>query len=544
MTDLGDLARIATALGLVRDGSPNDDWFAEPDRFLAQVLSDPQQRDALVGTLDDLLGGGDAAAGGARTRVPILERGAVALDLVIDVVDGGSRVHLGLGVRVRRTADADSAGVRIEAYVPLFAADGSEQVASPLLLGAVDGTIELELAVELPTSTAVGGVALTAVEVGARIPTIGGATPVLTLALRGLRMPGSPDPTDLVVDPAALGGLGGTLTELVLALLRARTSDLPVSDPARALAGLLGLIPGDDVPDFPFVALAARGPVALAGWWATALEGAARASWLGYLADLLGAQVVTPAGLPVVVALDLGGDANLTIGLDVLPGAAGLPSVTPNLTVETRGATGVTLALEAQPVSVDLATHAAVALPALRLVARVADPAGGSLLGPVDSGTPAMSVRLGSLEAGFALDADRRPTLVLAALDAQVGATPYDRLDLTNGDAVAAASAQTVAQVAGSLISGLGTLGGVLGPLIGLSGPVPVDPVRLLSDPVGAIRDRWAALLDEPAATVRGVLQTLQGAISDAARAAEPVSGAGTAADPYRIALAEGVDLV
>ena len=160
----------------------------------------------------------------------------MALDLVIDVVDDGRRVHLGLGVRVRRTADTDSAGVRIEAYVPLFAAAGSEQVASPLLLGAADGTIELELAVDMPTATAVGGVALTAVELGARIPTIGDAIPALTLALRGLRMPGAPDPTDLVVDPAALGGLGGTLTELVLALLRARTSDLPVSDPARSPA--------------------------------------------------------------------------------------------------------------------------------------------------------------------------------------------------------------------------------------------------------------------------------------------------------------------
>ena len=90
-----------------------------------------------------------------------------------------------------------------------------------------------------------------------------------------------------------------------------------MSDPARALAGLLGLIPGDDVPDFPFVALAARGPVALAevvGERARVRrENPGSAS-----ADSLGARVVTPAGRPVVVALDLGGDATLTIGLDVL----------------------------------------------------------------------------------------------------------------------------------------------------------------------------------------------------------------------------------
>ena len=543
MTDLGDLTRIATALGLVRDGSPNGEWFAEPDRFLAQVLSTRSNATRSSGPSTTCWRWGRDRRGTLDPGADPGARRRGALDLVIDVVDGGRRVHLGLGVRVRRTADTDSAGVRIEAYVPLFAAAGSEQVASPLLLGAADGTIELELAVDMPTATAVGGVALTAVELGARIPTIGDAIPALTLALRGLRMPGAPD-----LDRPRRRPRRARRTRRHAHRARARAAARPHVGPPRERPGARARRPARTHPR----RRRARLPLRRAR---RTRAGRARRV-VGERARRCGASILAPlprrpprcaggdpAGRPVVVALDLGGDATLTIGLDVLPGAAGLPRVIPNLTVETRGATGVTLALEAQPVSVDLATRAAVALPVLRLLARVADPAGGSLLGPVDSGTPAMSVRLGSLEAGFALDADRRPTLVLAALDAEVGATPYDRLDLTNGDAVAAAAAQDRHADRGE------------------SRLRPRHPRRCArpahrAERARARRPRAAAqrpdrrhprlggTLDESAATVRGVLQTLQGAISDAARAADLVAGAGTTADPYRIALAEGVDLV
>ena len=75
----------------------------------------------------------------------------------------------------------------------------------------------------------------------------------------------------------------------------------------------------------------------------------------------------------------------------------------------------------------------------------------GALLGPV-AGPGGLQITVGSFEGGFALDADRRPLLVLAALDAVVGSTPYDRLDLTDGDALAGVAAQAVVDAAASLL--------------------------------------------------------------------------------------------
>ena len=126
------------------------------------------------------------------------------------------------------------------------------------------------------------------------------------------------------------------------------------------------------------------------------------------------------------------------------------------------------------PVSVDLATGAAVALPRLAALVSVGSAGAGALLGPV-AGPGGLQITVGSFEGGFALDADRRPVLVLAALDAVVGATPYERLDLTDGDALAGAAAQAVTDAATGLLGLLGPLGGAVGVLLGLTDPPGVD---------------------------------------------------------------------
>ena len=85
--------------------------------------------------------------------------------------------------------------------------------------------------------------------------------------------------------------------------------------------------------------------------------------------------------------------------------------------------------------------------------------------------------------------------------------------------------------------------------LIGLldppSGPAPrVDPAALLSDPLAAVGERWRALWAGPVETVRSVLAVAQQATADATHRAFPVTGEGTAADPFRLAVTDGVDLV
>src|SRR5262249_9718085 len=60
--DLGDLAGLATALGLVDDGDLVPDWFARPGDYLSSMLREPGQREALVAFVDEMLGGDEAGA--------------------------------------------------------------------------------------------------------------------------------------------------------------------------------------------------------------------------------------------------------------------------------------------------------------------------------------------------------------------------------------------------------------------------------------------------------------------------------------------------
>ena len=545
--DLGDIAGLATAVGLLDGGgSPTEGWFADPGRFLSSILSNPVQRQALVDTVDDLLGGSEASTDASgRTWLPLFEQDPVAVSVVLAEVGGGASVHVGLGARVRSASGPARVGVDVDAYVPLFAASGTTSVEDPLLIGKPGADIEVRLALSLPTGTSTGGVELASAEVSATIPT-GGGEPRIGLALRGLRMPGAAAARDVVVSADDIADLDDAVLELVLGLVQASADGLGPTDPGRGLAGLLGLVDGDGVPDFPVQDLLERGPIALAAWWSSCLQGPPRAIWLGHLATLLSgtvaglgeaARVRVPIG-PVTVVLDVAS----------VPSAGGLARVTPQVAVEVSGAAGTSLVLQVKPISLDLATGAAVALPSLSATARVTSGGPGPLLGPV-AGPGGLQITVGSFSGGFELDADRRPLLVLRAHDAVVGTTSYPALDLTDGDALAGVGANAVGDAAATLLDGLGPLGTAVAVLLGFedppAGPAPrVDPVRLLQDPVGALRERWSALLASAPDIVRSVLATWQGATAAQALQTTAVTGDGTPATPYRVAVTGDVDLL
>jgi hypothetical protein len=542
-TDLGDLTGLGIALGLLNadDGSPRSGWFADPARYLKTMLTDPGQREALLETADDLLGGSEAARDAkGRTWLPLFENDPVAVSVVLD--DSRPVVHVGLGVRVTVAAAPGEVGLDVEAYVPLFAAGAP----NALLLGQDGATVEVSLGLSLPPTADTGSVSLSRVEASAQVPTWG-PDPAVGLALRGLRLPGATSETDVVVEADRIDELDDALLDLVLGLLHAATDSLPPTEPARGLAGVLGLVDGDGVPELPVADVIAQGPTALAAWWAECLTGAAREPWLGHLAALLGASVVG-SGDAATVRVPVGGGVTVVLDVATAPGTAGLPVVTPRLSVEVAGAAGASLALTVEPVSIDLATGAAVAVPSLTALARVGSGGAGPLLGPV-TGPSGLEITVGSFEGGFALDADRRPLLVLAALNAVVGSTPYPRLDLTDGDALAGAAAQALVDAAASLLDALGSVGDAVGVLLGLtdppSGPAPrIDPVALLTDPLGALRERWLDLLAAPAETVRSVLEVWQETTAAAAVRAGAVTGDGTSLSPYRVALTDDVDLL
>jgi hypothetical protein len=542
--DLGGIDRLAAAIGLVDgDGALVADWFSRPGNYLSSVLADDAQRTALIEFVDEILGDSAQTTDEAgRAWVPIADVDDGEFTVAVVIEELASEVHVGVGVRLDRTSQS-GVGVEAEAFVPLFASargDGPAP-ADPLLLGTAGASIEIDLALTLPDGEVAGGVALARATLGASIPTAG-AEPAFRLALEGLTLPGASAPRDIVVDAAGLDELDDAVLDLLLGLARAVAADPAVAGPFAGLAAMLGL--GEDaVPDFPIADLRARGPRALAEWLAAALsEPAAQADWLGGLATLLGGTVADGA-----VALTIDG-ASVRVGVGVAPGTASLLSVTPRIEIFATGATGVELGLTLEPVTLDLGTGAAVALPSLAATARIAAAAGRLLEGGTAHG---LTIAVGSLEAGLALDGARRPRLVLLARDADVGATHFDVLDLSSPEALAAAAQDVVGEAVALLLDALGPAGDAVGVLIGLTdppgggtAPPQLDVGAFLADPLGAVASHWRTLIADHADVVPAVLGVLRDAIAAAPVAAVPIDGTGTEADPWRVPVAEGLDLL
>ncbi|MFZ0157657.1 MAG: hypothetical protein WAL50_01395, partial [Kineosporiaceae bacterium] len=397
--DLGDLAGLATALGLVDDGDLVPDWFARPGDFLSRILRDQQQREALVEFVDEMLGGDESSTDSlGRQWLPLVSVDGGTFTAYAVLETAGGRVVIGAGARVGVTS---ASGVRceVQALVPLFAQPltGGEVSVVP---GTVDAFVDLALDLTLPAGTASSDVALDGAALAVRIPTWDDGRPGFALTLRGLRLPGAAAATDIAVRADALDELDDALVALVLGLVRAQAATLPATEPLRGLASLLGLAP-DDVPDFPLDDLLDRGASALIDWLATTLgDDTARGIWLQGLATLLGGSVQgTGPTRHVAVGLP---PATLRLSVATTPGTGALPIVVPTLTLDVAGAAGVTLALDVDPVRLDLGTGSALAVPRLSLAARLTGAGGTALLAPTGSGLTRVGV--GELRAGFALD--------------------------------------------------------------------------------------------------------------------------------------------
>ena len=138
--DLGDVERLARAIGLLQDGGFNDDWLSNPARYLGFVLSDDGQRAALLAAVDDLLGGGDRETDAqGLVWLPLFERDDPALAFAA-VIDERAADHVAIGVGVKLSAEAPHAAMRL--HIPLFkAARGNTAIDEPILLGRAGGRI-------------------------------------------------------------------------------------------------------------------------------------------------------------------------------------------------------------------------------------------------------------------------------------------------------------------------------------------------------------------------------------------------------------------
>ena len=72
--DLGVLGDLAVALGIFTpDGSPDPGWFSDPAASLKSMLSNTDQRHALIAFVDAALGGADRTTEAGVIWLPVVE---------------------------------------------------------------------------------------------------------------------------------------------------------------------------------------------------------------------------------------------------------------------------------------------------------------------------------------------------------------------------------------------------------------------------------------------------------------------------------------
>ena len=562
---LGDVAALATALGLLDNGSIQPDWFADPGRYVSAMLRDAGQRTALAQFVEDAFSDHAAAVTDdpGRTWVPLAELAAgVNLYAVLEAGPRGEVVSA--GVRISMTDPAAEASV----LVPLVRVNqGSGVTFLPGLSSAdagdiTDATAALTAAVTLSDGT------LNSVGVSAAVPLTqapGGGlsgTPAVGVTVRGLRLPGGTQPLDISLDSAS--PLGPELASLLTAVLRAEAAG--ATGAARDLLGMAGLLPpggpgAGAIPPLPVADILTRGFPALREWL-LALVGsqAAMAAWIGLLGDLTGAAAV-PGGPPFGVRL-ASGRTVIDLTVDVAAGPDGDVVIMPGAAVSVQADGGalaeVSVGADVTLARIQLGARPGVqALPLLRLSARY-----GGDSGTIAAVSSPLVVNVGALRTGIALDNGRQPVFVLAAERVDVGlaaaqgdvgaATPrvhhHDVLDLTSPDALADVGSEALDAVVAEMLGALGQAGDSVSVLIGLTPPAShatdeawpkLSAGHFVADPAGALAAFWRSVADLGASGFADLLSAVPGLLGISGTG----SGAATAAQPWTLDLATGAAL-
>jgi hypothetical protein len=554
-SSLGDVAALATALGLIDESGPVADWFENPGQYVGAMLRDQAQRDALVQFVQAALG--DQAApvtdDPGRTWVPLFGL-TEAVDLFAVLEPNARGVVVSIGVRI---AASTPAAVNAEIRVPLLRVNqGSGVVFLPGLDAAssddaTDATAVLAAAVTIADTT------LNSVGLTASVPLTkpGGpfsGTPAVGVVVHGLLLPGSSQPLDVSLDSAS--AIGPEFAHLLTAVLQAEAAS--ATGAARDLLGLFGLLPaGGAIPPLPVAGILAGGLPPLRQWLASLIATpAAMQAWAGLLADLTGATVI-PGGPPYGISLSAG-RAVLGLTVDVAATEGGDPVITPGVVLSVATSLGggtsvseVSVSVDASLARIQLGAHPGVqALPQLSLLARY-----GGNSGTIVSVTSPAVVTVGALHAGLGLDDGRKPLLLLGAERVDIGSDAahlhhHDLLDLTSPDALADVGGEALDAVVAGMLAGLGTAGNAVSVLIGLTPPASrtgdanwpaLDATAFVADPVGAVAAFLRSVVALGGTGLADLLSVLPGLLGSAAAG----TGAGTADQPWTLDLAAGAAL-
>jgi large repetitive protein len=530
----GDIADLATALGVLKGGDINTAFFADPAATMGGTLRDATRRTALLQFLDDVLGDSAPQVHEATaTWTPVFElTDKVHLYLVTAQVADG--ITVGIGVL---GATSGTPGAQGRLSVPLALIPPSGPAVFLPGSGSADAVAEIAAQVD------VGSASLQSVGLTAAIPIGPQAAGAFTVSVTGLRVPGSDTPLDLSLDSSF--PIGPQLLHVIAILAETELQALAgnIEPEAAALLGLVGLAPDSVIP-LPLGDLATRGLAALRDWLAqVAASQAALTAWFAHLAALAGATVTGP----LAAALTLTSGVDLTLGLIVDTDSTGLPRFAP--TVGLSAAFGqAAIELNATVVRASIGAHPSVtALPELECHARYGAGSGASTILDITQADPVTQadvvVQVGALRAGIALDANRL-VFVLAADRVVLGPpgspATHDVLDLTSPDALAELGGQALSGVLSNLIAGLGAPAGAVSELFGLTQPAAwsggswpvINAAALIADPVKA----WLGFLGQVLALGPQAFADLLSSAATLLGQSAVAAAAGTQADPWLIA--------
>jgi hypothetical protein len=554
-SSLGDIAALATALGLLDGSGLVADWFENPGKYVGAMLRDQAQRDALVQFVQAALG--DQAApvtdDPGRTWVPLFGlTEAVDLFAVLEPNDRGVLVSIGV-----RIAASTPTTVAAEVRVPLLRVNQGSGVVFLPGLDAASNDDTSDATADLSATVTIADTTLNSVGLTASVPLTkpGGqfsGTPAVGVAVHGLMLPGSSQPLDVSLDSAS--AIGPELAHLLTAVMQAEAAS--ATGAARDLLGMTGLLPaGGAIPPLPVADILAGGLPPLRQWLQSLVgTPAAMQAWAGLLADLTGATV-TPGGPPYGISLSVG-RAVLGLTVDVAASEGGDPVITPGVSLSVATPLGggssvseVSVSVDASLARIQLGAHPGVqALPLLSLLARY-----GGDSGTIVSVTSPAVVTVGALHAGLGLDDGRKPVLLLGAERVDIGSDAthlhhHDLLDLTSPDALADVGSEALDAVVAGMLAGLGAAGNAVSVLIGLTPPASrtgdaswpaLSATAFVADPVGAVAAFLRSVVALGGTGLTDLLSVLPGLLGSAAAGA----GTGTADQPWTLDLVAGAAL-
>ena len=584
--------RVGEVAGLLRSGADdsiefNERFVRDPAAELARALSERQEE--VIELLGQLMGQTDGevlglpAAGDEDRWIPIRgPDGDTGLYLVMRSATG--RLFVGVGWKWSVT-EGDLV-VSLWAHVPLLSTNGTGP-GTRIEIASESAPMRLAADVSLRNGFGTAGLAFRGVRGSVSITGIE-RPPDVALVLLGLQLPGEAAPRDRSL--ADLINLPGSAwIETAVALFTAQLRAAGAGGDAGAaraaavvdeLLPLLGISAPAGRPRLRWEDLPTRGAAVFDEWFLALVNTPdAMRGWLEHWQGLLRAGV----GAPVPIAIEGAGTRAdpWRVGVRVTEVEA---LVTAAVETQASGQRWLYLGLRAGSTPIPLAgplrllfggsaevvaipvggPGALRALPSLSVGLTLASSAGSLVDHTFTAGDPLAALarlRVGSLQAGFGLDADGKPAPVLQLTGVECARGSWPLLDLSSADAVidglgavvGNAIQQQIEQGLGLLDAGthagrrIAALMGLVPPTGAAAGwPVPlitsVDRIaQFLGDPLGAIgRYHASALLT----TVGGVpawrhlLAELGELLQLDGANALPLRGSGSAADPWRLELA------